>query len=101
PHPDLTPIIEGSKNGIRLELARDIDGKPVDVLEIEGDLGDRRAKAMEDLVWNLIPEASHLRTNLGQYQDETQQTRMSHPLALSQLLITYHLVKAAMGHYAI
>lgn len=101
PHPDLTPIVEGSKNGIRLELARDIDGKPVDVLEIAGDVGDRRAKAMEDLVWNLIPEASHLRANLGQYQDAAQQTRMSHPLALSQLLITYHLVKAAMGHYAI
>lgn len=101
PHPDLTPIIEGSKNGIRLELARDIDGKPVDVLEIAGDVGDRRAKAMEDLIWNLIPEASHLRAALGQYQDAQQQTRMSHPLALSQLLITYHLVKAAMGHYAI
>ncbi|MFA7429036.1 MAG: phosphoribulokinase [Rhodospirillaceae bacterium] len=101
PHPDLTPIVEGSKNGIRLELARDIDGKPVDVLEIGGDVGDRRAKAMEDLVWNLIPEASHLRANLGQYQDASQQTQMSHPLALSQLLITYHLVKAAMGHYAI
>lgn len=101
PHPDLTPIVEGSKNGIRLELARDIDGKPVDVLEIAGDVGDRRAKAMEDLVWTLIPEASHLRANLGQYQDAAQQTRMSHPLALSQLLITYHLVKAALGHYAI
>lgn len=101
PHPDLTPIVEGSKNGIRLELARDIDGKPVDVLEIEGDVDDKRAKAMEDLLWNLIPEANHLRSNLGQYMDASQETRMSHPLALSQLLITYHLVKAAMGHYAI
>lgn len=102
PHPDLTPIVEGSKNGIRLELARDIDGKPVDVLEIEGDVEDRRAKAMEDLLWNLIPEAHHLRGNLvGQYMDASAQIKMSHPLALSQLLITYHLVKAAMGHYAI
>lgn len=101
PHPDLTPIVEGSKNGIRLELARDIDGKPVDVLEIEGDVADKRAKAMEDLLWNLIPEAYHLRSNLGQYMDASEETRMSHPLALSQLLITYHLVKAAMGHYAI
>jgi phosphoribulokinase len=101
PHPDLTPIVEGSKNGIRLELARDIDGKPVDVLEIEGDVDDKRAKAMEELLWNLIPEAYHLRSNLGQYMDASQETRMSHPLALSQLLITYHLVKAAMGHYAI
>lgn len=101
PHPDLTPIIDGSKNGIRLELARDIDGKPVDVLEIEGDVDDRRAQAMEDLLWTLLPEASHLRTNLGQFMDASQQLKMSHPLALSQLLITFHLVKAAMGHYAI
>lgn len=101
PHPDLTPIIDGSKNGIRLELARDIDGKPVDVLEIEGDVDDKRAKAMEELLWNLLPEASHLRTNLGQFMDASQQIKMSHPLALSQLLITFHLVKAAMGHYAI
>ena len=101
PHPDLTPVVEGSKNGIRLELTRDIDGKPVDVLEIEGDIEDRRARAMEDLLWNLIPEASHLRGNLGQYRDASQQTHVSHPLALSQLLITFHLVKAALGHYAV
>jgi len=101
PHPDLTPIVEGSKNGIRLELARDVDGKPVDVLEIAGDVDDRRAAAMEDLLWNLIPEASHLRTNLGRYDDDANQPGLSHPLALSQLLITYHLVKAAMGHYAV
>ncbi len=102
PHPDLSPILDaGAKSGFRLELARDIDGKPVDVLEIAGDIDDRRAKQMEDLLWSLIPEASHLRANLGEFIDESRQTRLSHPLALSQLLITYHLVKAALGHYAI
>lgn len=102
PHPDLSPILEGSKDKVTLTLARDIDGKPVDVLEISGDLDDKRAKAIEDLLWNLIPEASHLRANLGQFMDDREhRAKMSHPLALSQLLITYHLVKAAMGHYAI
>lgn len=102
PHPDLSPILDaGAKSGFRLELARDIDGKPVDVLEISGEIDDRRAKQMEDLLWSLIPEASHLRANLGQFIDESRQTRSSHPLALSQLLMTYHLVKAALGHYAI
>lgn len=102
PHPDLSPILEGSKDKVSLTLARDIDGKPVDVLEISGDLDDKRAKAIEDLLWNLIPEASHLRANLGQYMDDREhRAKMSHPLALSQLMITYHLVKAAMGHYAI
>lgn len=102
PHPDLTPVLDaGAKNGFRLELARDVDGKPVDVLEIAGDIGNKRAKAVEDLLWSLIPEASHLRHNLGAYADEGTEPRQSHPLALSQLLVTYHLVKAALGHYAI
>lgn len=102
PHPDLSPVLDaGAKSGFRLELARDVDGKPVDVLEISGDIDDKRARQMEDLLWSLIPEASHLRTNLGQFIDESRQARISHPLALSQLLITYHLVKAALGHYAI
>lgn len=104
PHPDLSPILDAgglAHNGLRLDLARDIDGKPVDVLEISGDIDDRRAKSMEELLWSLIPEASHLRSNLGQFTDEKDNRKTSHPLALSQLLVTYHLVKAALGHYAV
>lgn len=102
PHPDLSPILEaGAKKGFRLELARDVDGKPVDMLEISGDIDDRRARAMEDLLWNLIPEARHLRDNVGRFTDLQDKPSMSHPLALSQLLITYHMVKAALGHHAI
>src|SRR6478735_3874220 len=34
PHPDFSPLVDGSSNaGLHLELARDRDGKPVDVLE--------------------------------------------------------------------
>ncbi len=33
--------------------------------------------------------------------DEMDAVATSHPLALSQLFITYHLVKAAMGVHAI
>lgn len=102
PHPDLSPILDaGIKNGFRLELARDTDGKPVDVLEISGGIDDKRAKNMEDLLWKLIPEAQHLRDNVGEYTDDDNKNAISHPLALSQLMITYHMVKAALGHHAI
>lgn len=101
PHPDLTPVLDAAKKGFRLELARDIDGKPVDVLDIHGDITDERAKAVEDLLWNLIPEAQHLRENVGKFRDAENHTALSHPLALSELLITYHMVKAALGHHAI
>jgi len=97
PHPDFTPLFDGSSNaGLHLELARDRDGKPVDVLEINGNISDKRAEGIEDLLWNLIPEAGHLRDQVGQI-DVANGARKSHPLALSQLLVGYHAVKAAMG----
>lgn len=96
PHPDLGPVLDaGGKGGFHLALARDADGKPVDMLDISGRIEPRRAKAVEDLLWSLIPEASHLRAPLGRFTDFSGQAATSHSLALSQLLITYHLVKAA------
>jgi phosphoribulokinase len=97
PHPDFTPLFDGSSNaGLHVELARDRDGKPVDVLEIDGNISDQRAERIEDLLWNLIPEAGHLRDQVGRI-DEANGARRSHPLALTQLLVSYHAVKAAMG----
>jgi phosphoribulokinase len=98
PHPDFTPLFDGSSNaGLRLELARDRDGKPVDVLEINGNISDSRAERIEDLLWNLIPEAGHLRDKVGRIDVANGSARKSHPLALTQLLVGYHAVKAAMG----
>ena len=97
PHPDFTPLFDGSSNaGMHLELARDRDGKPVDVLEISGNISDKRAERIEDLLWNLIPEAGHLRDQVGRI-DIANGAPKSHPLALTQLLVGYHAVKAAMG----
>jgi len=97
PHPDFSPLFDGSSNsGLHLELARDRDGKPVDVLEINGDISDQRAELIEDLLWNLIPEAGHLRDQVGRI-DVGNGSRTSHPLALTQLLVGYNAVKAAMG----
>lgn len=102
PHPDLSPLLNGSANsGLHLELARDIDGKPVDVLAIDGNISDQRAKRLSDLLWSLIPEASHLRNNVGAFTNRENQRAISHPLALTQLLITHHMVKAALGIHAI
>ena len=97
PHPDFSPLVDGSSNaGLHLELARDRDGKPVDVLEISGNISDKRAERIEDLLWNLIPEAGHMRDQVGRI-DMANGARKSHPLALTQLLVGYHAVKAAMG----
>ena len=100
PHPDLSPILErGVNSGLLLELSRDTDGKPVDMLEIHGAIAQGKAERLEELLWSLIPEASHLRANVGTFDGSGAQ--VSHPLALTQLLIAYHMVKAALGQHAV
>ena len=102
PHPDLSPILQsGVQNGLHLELVRDADGKPVDVLEIPGDITDESAGKLEDLIWSLLPEAQELRANVGKFTDGSNAPQMSHPLALTQLLIAFHMVKAQVGVHAI
>ncbi|WP_029010131.1 phosphoribulokinase [Azospirillum halopraeferens] len=102
PHPDLTPIMESVQNGgIHLELCRDGDGKPVDVLEIAGGIASERARRLEDLLWRLLPEVRHLRCSIGEFTDTGNRTATSAPLAISQLLVAYHMVKAAMGVHAL
>lgn len=100
PHPDFSRVLNGAANGgISLELTRDV-GKPVDVLEINGRITDTRAHELEDLLWDLIPEASHLRGSVGAF-DSAEGTSMSHPLALTQLLVAFHMVKASLGEHAL
>lgn len=102
PHLDLAPVLEaGADHGFMLELARDIDGRPVDALHIFGDLSDTQADEMEKYLWSLIPNEPATHPELGIYQDGADTARRSHPLALSQLLITHYLLNAALGHHAI
>ena len=101
PHPDFSPLFDGGgESGLHLEMARDSDGKPVDMLHIEGNISDKRAERIEDLLWTLLPEADHLREQVGRYDAESG-TSVSHPLALTQLIVGFHMVKAAMGVHAI
>jgi phosphoribulokinase len=102
PHPDFSPLFDDSeKNGLHFELARDSDGKPVDVLEINGNISDEKAEKIEELLWHLIPEASHLRDGRVGKIDIANGANVSHPLALTQLLVGYHMVKAALGIHTI
>ena len=44
PHPDLTSLLDvGANKGITLDLVRDNDGKPVDILDIHGSIETPRA----------------------------------------------------------
>ena len=95
PHPDLTYLIDGTHHNstdIRLQLGRD-GSRPVDFLEIAGKVSAGNAARLEDAIWQHLPDLRPVRGDqFGDYLDRTEM-KHSHPLALSQLLITYHLLR--------
>jgi len=95
PHPDLSYLWESPANtdsAIRLGLDRD-KGRPVDILEIDGHVTAEHAAGLEKAIWQHLPDLRPLSEDqFGDYQDRTE-VRHSSPLALTQLLITYHLLR--------
>lgn len=94
PHPDLSYLVDeqSSESGIRLSLGRD-RGRPVDFLEIDGCVGAEHAQRLEDAIWQHLPDLRPVREEMfGQYQDRAEM-KHSHPLALTQLLLAYHLLR--------
>ncbi len=96
PHPDLSYLWDNphtSAAGIRLELGRD-DRRPVDILEIDGNVSPEHAVELEEAIWQHLPDLKPLRGDqFGYYYDDNLEMRHSDPLALTQLLLTYHLLR--------
>jgi phosphoribulokinase len=95
PHPNLSYLLEKDTRegaGIRLSLGRDA-GRPVDFLEVDGNVTAAHAARLEATIWQHLPDLAPLRDDqFGEYVDRTEM-RHSHPLALTQLLLTYHLLR--------
>lgn len=105
PHPDLAQVMATCDSSIgeaiRLGLDRDM-GKPVDVLEVDGHATKQQVLELERFICNEVPALSSFcdvgtDTELGKVAGTTGETLQSYPLALTQLLIVYHLFKAIRG----
>lgn len=88
-HPDFRSVLDGevdARDGIRLAEA---DGETH--LFIPGRIEGERARAIEEMIWQGLHFASHLRSErLGEFTIGTDLHR-SESLALIQLLVLYHL----------
>ena len=101
PHPDLGRAIDSDFSAqptIRLNLDRDM-GKPVDVLEIDSHATIDRVNILEQMICADIPDLHRVcnrevNPNLGNITGTTGEILQSYPLALTQLLITYYMLKA-------
>lgn len=90
-HPDLTAILAGSGGSMHLKLTRDSDGRPVDSLHIHGYAPREDSRLLEKAIWSGLGAATELPSVLGDLGDG----KRSEPLAVTQLLLLYHLVEAA------
>ncbi len=100
PHPDLTDVLEharqnGETPAIQVALGRD-EGKPADILEVDGNISIEKTRELEGVLWqHLMPENNRaFPEQIGSYMDGLTKKK-SYPLALTQLLIAYHMIKAA------
>ncbi|MDJ0772055.1 MAG: phosphoribulokinase [Mastigocoleus sp. MO_167.B18] len=102
PHPDFTEIIQStngtSMSSIRLGLDRDMS-KPVDVLEVDRHANLGQVNKLEQIICSDMPNLKSVcdresNPELGKVAGTTGETLQSYPLALTQLLITYHMLKA-------
>jgi phosphoribulokinase len=91
-HPDFRKVLNGEadvEGGIRIRQEGDETH-----LFIPGDLARERAEEIEEMIWESLHFAQHLRSErLGEFTIGTELHR-SESLALIQLLILYHLFTA-------
>ncbi|MBW4498403.1 MAG: phosphoribulokinase [Scytonema hyalinum WJT4-NPBG1] len=106
PHPDFSQILnygDGSfESAIRLGLDRDMS-KPVDVLEVDGHATLEQVNKLEHIICSDMPYLKNIcdresNPELGKIAGTTGETLQSYPLALTQLLITYHMLKATQTY---
>ncbi len=102
PHPDFSQILNAQGNhlgsAIRLGLERDM-GKPVDVLAIDGHATAEQVRELERMLCHEVPflgQFCSLEGNqeIGKVVGTTGETLQSYPLAITQLLVAYHMLKA-------
>jgi phosphoribulokinase len=89
-HPDLTAILADRGRLMHVKLTRDEDGRPVDALHIHGYAPREDSLMLEKAIWAGLGEGTELPGVLG----ELEPGQRSEPLAVTQLLLLYHLIDA-------
>ncbi|MDP8932353.1 MAG: phosphoribulokinase [Actinomycetota bacterium] len=95
-HPELHTILGDDTNqAMHLKLGRDDYGKPVDAVHIHSYADREITKKVEQAIWDELGIDSPLPESLGRL-DPGSNTR-DEPLALTQLLLLYHLIQTREG----
>ncbi|SFN44491.1 phosphoribulokinase [Actinomadura madurae] len=97
-HPELADVLDGGAGdtgtAMHLRLHRDTDGRPVDALHVHGYVSPEESRVVKKAIWERLgPRAGTGLPDpgaLGRLGD----SGTSDPLAITQLLLLYHLLDA-------
>ncbi len=95
-HPELTGVLDdGEHRAMHLRLHRDDDGRPVDALHVHGQVSPEESDVVKKAIWERLAVSTEPPQALGRVNAGT-----SDPLAITQLLLLYHLIDADRRHAA-
>jgi phosphoribulokinase len=90
-HPDLSTILgDDVRQAMHLKLRRDDDGKPVDSVHIHSYADREETRKVEEAIWDELGVEESVPESLGRIDSDTR----DEPLALTQLILLYHLIQA-------
>ena len=90
-HPDLTNILSDDiRTAMHLKLRRDEDGKPVDSVHIHSYADREETRHVEQAIWDELGVDEPVPESLGRIDSDTR----DEPLALTQLILLYHMIQA-------
>jgi phosphoribulokinase len=95
PHPDLSAVLtDDTRRALHLKLIRDEDGKPVDALHIHGHAPRELSGDVERLIWDSLQIDRDIPETLGMIEPGVR----TEPLALSVLIVLYHMLAASTAN---
>lgn len=91
-HPPLSTVLtDDNRSAMHLKIIRDADGTPVDCVHVHGYASAEDASRLEKLIWTELGAPGAPPATLGTLGDNER----SEPLAMTQLILLYHLLQAA------
>lgn len=93
-HPSLSSVLtDDHRTAMHLKIMRDADGTPTDCLHVHGHASTEEARQLEKTIWAELEEDGGPPDSLGRITEDQR----SEPLAITQLILLYHLLLAASG----
>jgi phosphoribulokinase len=90
-HPSLSSVLtDDNRTAMHLKIIRDKDGTPTDCLHVHGYTSTEDAQQLEKAIWEELEAPGAPPAGLGAINPGER----SEPLALTQLILLYHLLQA-------